>query len=118
MVDAPNVNVSIVLVWHRRIDGRMITDLITGRAKWLDRPLLANLDLRLSRKDQQGRHQVIAQSTSFIDNVEHIYLQQPPVGRYQLQVLRQDHISQDWDYAIAWRVENRPAETTADAKTD
>lgn len=108
VLDTPNVNVSIILIWHRRIDGRKITDLVTGQAKWLDNALVANLDLRVSRKDQKGGHQVIAQSTSSIDNVEHIYLQQPPMGRYDVQVLRQDHIAQDWDYAIAWRVEKQP----------
>lgn len=117
VLDAPDVNMSIVLVWHRRIDGRQITDLLTGRPKWLDHPRLANLDLRLSQEDELGRHQTIAESTSVIDNVEHLYLQQPAVGRYRIQVLRHDTIAQDWDYAIAWRIEDRPVATKAGATT-
>jgi hypothetical protein len=48
---------------------------------------------------------LIAASTSVVDNVEHIWLPQLPQGRYDLQVLKHgggDTVSSNETYALAW----------------
>jgi len=99
--------VSIVLVWNRHIDGQHIQDLLTGDLKWDDTPRLADFNLRLVRLDAKGQWQPIAQSAGSLDNVEHVYLHALSAGTYQVQVERHDVLRQDWDYAIAWRIEKK-----------
>ncbi len=101
----PMVQASVVLVWHRHIDGRQAKDLLSGEEKWLDYPRLADLDLRLIREHPSGQSVSIAQSASRIDNTEHLYLPSLPPGRYRFEVIRQDRLREDWGYALAWRMQ-------------
>jgi hypothetical protein len=109
VLDKPLAEWSIMLVWHRRIDGRTIEDPITGSSIWIDRPSLANFDLRLYRSDDAGRDQLVAESVSTLDNIEHVYVQDLPPGRYRIDVRRADTIPGPWEYALAWRMEDQPA---------
>ncbi|MCX5662892.1 MAG: S8 family serine peptidase [Planctomycetota bacterium] len=105
--------VSIILTWHRRIMGRMVNDLLTDRPYWLDAPRLADLDLELLAVPAQGEPTVVARSESRIDNVEHVYLpslaavatQPSGAKRWVIRVTRHDTMDEEWDYAVAWRVE-------------
>ena len=97
--------VSIILTWHRRIDGRVVRDPESGRTGWDDRPRLADFDLALVRLDDDGAAHTAAASRSRIDNVEHIYLTELPAGRYRLEVSRRDELAEAWDFALAWRFE-------------
>ena len=104
----PMDQVSVMLVWHRRIDGRVVEDLFSDQEHWLALSRKADFDLRLVREGEKGETPVVAQSVSKIDNVEHVYLQELSPGDYQLEVSRQDSLDEDWDYAIAWRMAPRP----------
>ncbi len=95
-------DVSIVLVWHRHIEGGLGQDLLSGAPKWMDRPCVADFNLRVARRDQNGRRNIVGQSESSVDNIEHIYVKTLSAGHYDLEVSRHDHANQDWDYAIAW----------------
>jgi hypothetical protein len=97
---------SVMLVWHRRIEGRLAQDLATRRMHWLDTPRLANFDLLLHATDDAGATQQVARSAGTIDNVEHLWQRDLPAGRYRIEVVRQpDEIDEAWDYALAWRME-------------
>jgi hypothetical protein len=91
---------SIMLVWHRRIDGRMTTGIIDGSSHFSDLPRLADFDLSLSRDGNE-----VAASRSAIDNVEHIYLRDAQAGRYTIAVTRKDTLNENWDVALAWRMQ-------------
>jgi hypothetical protein len=99
---------SVILTWNRRIDGRRLTDVITGQTRWIDAARLADMDLRLTRLDDQGHPQIVAESRSFIDNVEHIHLPLLPAGRYLLDITRKDGFPDPWDAALALRIESPP----------
>lgn len=105
---------SVVLTWHRRIDGRSLAlendTAADARALWHHEPRLADLDLRLLRVDDKGRTMSeYLVSASRIDNVEHLYLPALPAGRYALEVVRDaaaDPMKDEpWTYALAWRLE-------------
>lgn len=94
---------TFVVVWNRRIDGRTGTLYGTNQEVWLDTPRLADVDLVLTRYDDEGVPSELAASRSRIDNVEHIYRRVLPPGRYRLQVVRRDDgFDEPWDVAIAW----------------
>lgn len=103
-------DLSLVLVWHRRIDGRRATHLLTGHPVWLNTPRLANFDLRLTRVDATDRGvgdealtpQLHLESSSAIDNVEHVFARHLPAGRWRIEVDRRDGLEEEWDYAVAW----------------
>ena len=102
--------ISIVLTWHRRIDGRTLEDLVTQVPRWVNIPTTADLDLQLVRvvEDTSGSQVPLARSTSSIDNVEHVFLRDVPPGRYRLDVSRSDRGRQPWEYAVAWRIRADP----------
>lgn len=107
---------SFTLTWHRRIDGRTAigTRNDTGEkvAVWLDAPRLADLDLRLV-SDIDGQEITLAQSTSRVDNVEHIYLPSLAKGEYRLDLFRDpDHetLDEDWEAALAWVIDKPAAQ--------
>lgn len=89
---------TLVLVWHRRIDGRQLTDRITRKTIWLDTPALADLDIKLISLDA-GQ---IASSHSTVDNVELIHVPQLKAGQYEIQIGRKDGLAFDWTAALAW----------------
>lgn len=107
-LERPMGELSVMLVWHRRVDGRTITDPITRTRMWIDRPTLANLDLRLQRLDSRGNATLVAESASTIDNVEHVFLRVLPAGTYRIDVTRSDAMPAAWEYALAWRVDPPP----------
>lgn len=108
---APMGEASIVLTWHRRITGTHTDENEAGNALWYGLPRLADLDLHLYFTDERGEEHELAVSNSRVDNVEHIYLKDLAPGRYRLEVTRPEEVhEEDWDYALAWRVEllNKP----------
>lgn len=62
---------------------------------------LTNLELRLWTVDESDQPQeLVAESLSDIDNVQHIYARNLPAGRYALKVSSE---AADVPYALAWR---------------
>ncbi len=109
---APMGEASIILTWHRRITGTHTDENHADNALWYGLPRLADLDLHLYFTDERGEESELAVSDSKIDNVEHIYLKDLAPGRYRLEVTRPEEVhEEDWDYALAWRVEllDKPA---------
>ncbi len=100
-VPANGAELSLVLVWNRRIDGRTVNDPLNNQPLWLDLPRMANLDLELV--EAAAPQASVASSSSTIDNVEHIYLRKCEPGRYEVRVTRSDDLDETWDYALAWR---------------
>ncbi len=94
-------NLSAILTWHRKI--------ATVGEDWTQvNGQLANLDLRLWRSEMEGEGlDLIYESKSDIDNVEHIYEESLPSGLYYLEV-ETNH--EQVEYGIAWRtdLENTP----------
>jgi hypothetical protein len=95
------VEFSAVLTWHRRIDGQTVADEVTGLPRWSGAPSLSDFNLAL-RRHEDALDLTAAQSLSDIDNVEHIYLDVLPAGRYTLELWREDSLPEFWDYALAW----------------
>ncbi len=104
-IDEVKRPLSVMLVWNRRVDGRIGVVGPTGQPVWDGPARLADFDLALSGVDPEGQARLIQLSRSRIDNVEHIYLPQVSPGRYRLDVVRQrDSQGEPWDYALAWRL--------------
>ncbi len=110
--------VSMMLVWNRRIDGRVMNDLMSGRRVWNTQPRLANFDLSLVLIDTYGEEQEISASRSTVDNVEHLYFRNLPRGEYEMRVTRDDQEREAWDYALAWRMDLAAAQDATRAKSD
>lgn len=96
---------SIIITWHRRIDGRVLDDLLNNQTRWVETSRMADFDLRLIQIDDAGNESVLHESVSRIDNVEHVYLPSLRAGRYRIEVVRLDALDEPWDVAIAWRIE-------------
>ncbi len=105
-ITRPLGEASLVLAWHRRIEGRMLR-LPEGQTVWAPVPRLADFDLRLIRVENEGESlRTVAFSSSAVDNVEHVYLPALEPGEYVVEVRRQpDGHAEAWDYALAWRFE-------------
>ncbi len=83
---------TITLVWNRQQNQRNIN----------------NLDLFLYNAANSN---LVAASTSIVDNVEHIWLPQLPQGRYDLQVLKNggtNAVNSSETYALAWEFFSMP----------
>lgn len=103
----PPSELAVALTWHRRIEALEGHNVVADQPQRLMIDHLADFDLRLIYIDPTGQEGVIAQSTSRIDNVEHIYLTDAPPGHYRLEVIRRDDgESQAWLYGLAWRIES------------
>ncbi len=122
----PLGEVSMILTWHRRIDGRyaiLCQDNQPDQLAWLAATLMTNFDLAVVHIDDTGRETVIAESNSQIDNVEHIHLPQLDYGRYRIDVTLNfgENIPEEirtqmtWDYALAWRIEQPPPSQTSES---
>ncbi|MCC6682252.1 MAG: hypothetical protein IT445_15225 [Phycisphaeraceae bacterium] len=99
----PWCDATFVIVWNRRIDGRVAKLFGGNEDVWLDVPRVANFDLLLHRYEDDGTSQQLAASISQVDNVELIHLRQLPAGRYRLELVRrQDAFDESWDVALAW----------------
>ncbi len=101
----PMGELSAVLTWHRRIDGRVLQDILTSEPRWVDTPRSAELSLSLVRLESDASQTVLDQSASRIDNVQHVYVKNLPAGRWRLVVQRTDRLDEAWDFALAWRIE-------------
>jgi hypothetical protein len=92
-IDIPNgmqwEDFSIVLAWNMQINDT------NGGPNWNPVEILANMDLFL--RDSNG--DLVDQSISTVDNVEHLYFPSLASGTYTLEV-RSDL---NRDYSIAWR---------------
>lgn len=104
-LDKPQGESTFALTWHRKIAG-----VIDGQ--WDDTPSTANLDLALFRingeegEEGEEKQELVAASTSAVDNVELIHTKSLEPGHYELRVGRvEDKIEEAWDYAVAWRIE-------------
>ncbi len=95
---------SLVLVWHRRVDD--LRDVDRSNIYWSPRPRVADFDLELVRVDEVHRTTAIAGSASRIDNVEHIHRTGVDAGLYRVNISRCDRYEELWDYALAWRIED------------
>lgn len=100
---------SIVLTWHRRVDGQM-SQFPGGGIAWLPVPRVADFDLRLIKVETGGASggslRTVGFSSSGVDNVEHVYLPQLDPGEYVIEVRRQtDGNAEPWEFAAAWRFE-------------
>ena len=98
------------LAWNRKVAGGTaeIRNNETGetRTVWNNSIGLPNLDLELLRTDAQGNEEVVAASTSTVDNVEVVYLRELPAGTYTVRLQRAaDGYAIPWDYALSWRIE-------------
>ncbi|MAX27176.1 MAG: hypothetical protein CMJ19_21990 [Phycisphaeraceae bacterium] len=97
-VKQPLTDATLALVWHRRIDGRQLSDGITRKTIWIDTPYLADLDIKLVSLEKGH----VASSHSKVDNVELIHVPQLEAGQYEIQVGRKDSLNTTWDAALAW----------------
>lgn len=90
------VDLSAVLTWNREI---------TTNPAWskIDASL-ANLDLKLYTADGYEIGDMVDQSISTVDNVEHIYQMGLLAGRYALEVSGADSAT----YALAWQAVPEP----------
>lgn len=73
----------------------------SGQDKWAkdaDGSATANIDLRLYEAIGFYPLTVLDKSISAVDNVEHIYIEELPAGRYMLEVTT----NRRWEYALAW----------------
>ncbi len=119
-IDQPQSELCVTITWHRRVEihssqsalrhpvtGDLVLHPYTNKPIYTDTFRTANLNLALLRPAGDDVD-ILAKSVSRVDNVEHIYLKDIPVGRYLINVSRQDRHDEDWTYAIAWRM--RPIE--------
>jgi hypothetical protein len=95
--------VSILAAWNREIT---LTPGAGGSPATLS-PSLANLDLRLYRASGFSLGDLLDESLSTIDNVEHIFQRGLPGGRYAIQLTHEGPVG-PWDYALAWRTALTP----------
>lgn len=100
------VTLSATLTWHLDVTLDGITADIDGDGDldptWATD--LANLDLRLYDVDGQTFNvgNVLLESISTIDNVEHLWIEGLPAGRYALGVTSDLTGGDSWEYALAW----------------
>ncbi|MAE67261.1 MAG: hypothetical protein CMJ18_23615, partial [Phycisphaeraceae bacterium] len=106
-LDGDAGEVSLVLVWHRRIFGRNVVEYPKGRMRWSDAPRVADLDLGLAVAGA-APPVTVARSVSRVDNVEHVYLKRLDAGAYEIEISRTDTLSEHWDFALAWRIDDAP----------
>jgi hypothetical protein len=109
---------TVTLTWHRKVSGLGGRFNFAGQSagRWSPQAGLANFDLELTRLDRHGQPEVVGESASDIDNVEHLYLEQLKPGRYRLKVSRKaDGYDGAWPYALAWRIAP-PSRTAASAE--
>ena len=103
-VAKPTGEVSLVLVWNRRIAGPSF-DQGPKQMVWDDTASLAHFDLALVRLTGKDTGEPVAFSASPVDNLQHIYIKSLPPGHYRFGVRRHDDLDQEWHYALAWRIE-------------
>lgn len=65
-----------------------------------------NLDLALF---DVTNNQLVASSTSLLDNTENLYFNLLLGNRYEMRVTTNESTNFSWDYALAWRMDGTPA---------
>lgn len=65
-----------------------------------------NLDLALF---DVTNNQLVASSTSLLDNTENLYFNLLLGNRYEMRVTTNESTNLSWDYALAWRMDTAPA---------
>ena len=116
-ITQPQGLTGIALVWHRRVVGGTIKipHPETGEpvAVWNASARSADLDMELAWMRPGGGEKIIATSASKVDNVERIDLRNLAPGKYELRITRKaDKHDEDWDYALAWRIEGWERDST------
>ncbi len=96
---------SIALTWNVKI-----TDTDPAADSFAPVQSLQNLDLRLHDSTDAFLESLVDQSTSTVDNVEHIYLTNLGPGTYTMRVSG----AAGWDYGLAWRMATRFDQVNAD----
>ncbi|MCK6445229.1 MAG: hypothetical protein L6Q99_02460 [Planctomycetes bacterium] len=117
-VESPKPLVSILAAWNR--------DVPVGFAAWS----LPNVELELWRVDPvNGQTTLVGdaglpyfasgnvQSTSTVDNVEHLYLTNLAAGEYLLEARRTSDAFGAWDVAVAWELRCETPVVYCTAKT-
>ena len=95
VIDHPS-ELGVALVWNLAVTGTANSSLFFDESA-----VLHNLDLELI--DVTNGNQVIADSTSTINNTENIWFPLQANTHYQLRVTRASGQSDfDWDYSLAW----------------
>ncbi len=95
LIDHPS-ELGVALVWNLAVTGTANSSLFFDESA-----VLHNLDLELI--DVTNGNQVIADSTSTINNTENIWFPLQANTHYQLRVTRASGQSDfDWDYSLAW----------------
>ncbi len=106
--------ISIMLVWNRQIRGEVVGPPFSTRPVWLPRPLLSDVDIKLlALPDEEAGPEaaatVYAESSSRVDNVEHLYIEALPPGEYELVITRHPfpltYEPAEQEVALAWRIE-------------
>ncbi len=92
---ASNVTLFASLVWNLDVsnDAQLTTH-------------LHNLDLALF---DVTNNQLVASSTSLLDNTENLYFNLLLGNRYEMLVTTNESTNFSWDYALAWRMDAAPA---------
>ncbi len=96
---------SIILAWNVKID-----DLLPAAGQFDPVESLQNLDLRL----YDSNDNLVDESISTVDNVEHIYQTNLGPGTYTLKVSG----AADWDFGLAWRTTTAFDQISADFNED
>jgi hypothetical protein len=102
-------DLSIILAWNAKI-----TDSNPSQSVFTHTESLQNLDLQLYDSSISFMGSMLDQSTSTVDNVEHIYLNGLGPGTYTLKVSG----AANWDYGLAWRMTTAFDEPNADFDGD
>lgn len=89
---------SVSLVWHLEVGSNGIV--------FNPAPVLYDLDVSLFDVTD-GEHELIASSTSSIENTENIWTQLEAVRDYEIRVTHKHASSFTWPYALAWRQTNK-----------
>lgn len=93
-VTSPSADASVILTWNTAI-------LDSGGVLDYDTLELANLDLRLYDSSSTFMGSLVGESTSMVDNVEHLFLQGLTAGDYTIAVSSTTGAT---DYALAWQI--------------
>lgn len=111
--DSESATLNATLCWFVGAQVGDVTYDTSGNISELDDALsyFANLDLRLWYEGENGERELIAQSVSEYNNVEHLYLTLEKEGNYALEVYFKDLIYGSADgetYALAWNLSQVP----------
>jgi hypothetical protein len=99
---------SVILAWNAKI-----TDLDSG-SNFNPTESLQNLNLTLYNSTDSYMGEMLDQSISSVDNVEHIYQTNLQPGTYTLKVSG----AANWDYGLAWRMATQFDQVSADFDGD